>query len=125
MVGLAEDRVIKAKERELQETDKEKKNINHAFPNPANIKNTQHTRFLGDNKYKAAAASQVTVSQSIANDSNETGTHRCLRKPKAHFHTMMHVNWTKALRILRICKKQIRNIYQVKHLKYIHLHRHN
>lgn len=88
----------------MEENRKGKNNINYVFPNPADIKNTQDTRFIGDDKYTAAAL-QVTVSQSTAKDSNETGTHRSLRKPKANFHAMMHVNWTKALRFLGICKK--------------------
>lgn len=60
--------------------------------------------FKEDEKYTAAALS-ITDSQLIANDSNEAGTHRSPRKPKAHFHAMMRVNWTKTFRILGICKK--------------------
>lgn len=103
MFGLTE-KEIKARKKELEGNRKGKKTLIMCFQIQLILKIPQDTRFLGDEKYTAAPL-QVTVSQSFANDSIETGTHRSLRKPKAHFHAMMHVNWTKALRILRICKK--------------------
>lgn len=68
---------------------------------------------LKDKEIKASTQQhyyKLIVSQSTANDLIETGTHRSLRKPKAHFQTMMHVKWMKALRILRICNKHQESI---------------